>query len=78
VLKREGDDEAGPSKKRAKGAKKSLVEMSPDELRSAVANDAIGKFTIPELKEFCQSKGLAVGGKKPDLVERVEQWIEES
>lgn len=52
--------------------------MNPDELKSAVASEAVGKFTNPELKEFCLLKGLASGGKKVDLVERIEQWVEES
>lgn len=77
-LKREGPNDAGPPKKKTKGAKEGLGEMSAAELKSAVANETVGRFTVSELKEFCQLKGLAISGKKSDLVERIEQWVEGS
>lgn len=75
-LKHAADDEPAPLKKKLKAATKSLGEMSSNELKSAVANETLGKFTVTELKDFCLSKGLASSGKKADLVERIEQWVE--
>jgi hypothetical protein len=75
-LKRELSDEGGPPKKKAKGPAKSLGEMSTSDLKSAVANDTLGKFTVSELKEFCLDRGLPSSGKKGDLVVRVEEYVE--
>jgi hypothetical protein len=50
--------------------------MSTNDLKSAVANQTLGKFTIADLKEFCHLKGLASSGKKQDLVDRIEGYIE--
>jgi hypothetical protein len=31
---------------------------------------------VPTLKNWMESKNLAIGGKKPNLVERVEEYFE--
>lgn len=74
----EDEDAAAPAKKRVKAAvaAKALVDMSPEELKRAVAGGAVGKCTVAELKEFCHGNSLAVAGKKAELVERVEEFIE--
>lgn len=77
-LKREHEeDEAGP-KKKAKPARKaaSLVEMSTNDLKEAIDAGTLNKSTVAELKDWLQSKGLNSSGKKVDLVDRIEQWIE--
>ena len=33
-------------------------------------------MTIPQLKSWLQAKGMPVGGKKADLVERVQVYFE--
>ena len=33
---------------------------------------------LPKLKEMCKKNKLKVGGKKKDLVERVEVWYKEA
>jgi ATP-dependent DNA helicase 2 subunit 1 len=77
-VKRERDDDEGGSKKKARTthAKQGLEGISTNDLRAAIASGTLGKFTVAELKEFVQSKGLNPGGKKADLVERIEQWVE--
>jgi ATP-dependent DNA helicase 2 subunit 1 len=77
-MKRERDDDEGGSKKKARTthAKQGLEAISTNDLRAAIASGTLGKFTVAELKEFVQSKGLNPGGKKADLVERIEQWVE--
>lgn len=59
------------------GAGAELKEMGKEELKSLVSKNGLAKFTVAQLKEFCTIKGLGVGGKKGDLVERVEAWVEE-
>lgn len=77
-LKHEVDDEdEKPIKKiRAAGSAQGLDGMSTNDLKKAVAAQTLAKYTIPQLKAFCSSKGLGSTGKKADLVERVEQWVE--
>lgn len=50
--------------------------MSTDGLRAAIDNGSLSKFTVAELKEWLQSKGLNPAGKKQDMLERIEQWVE--
>jgi ATP-dependent DNA helicase 2 subunit 1 len=76
-MKREmGDEDDQPKKKGRAMAAKSLEVMSTSDLKKAVVSGSLGKYTMPQLKELCSSKGLSTGGKKSDLVERVEQWVE--
>jgi ATP-dependent DNA helicase 2 subunit 1 len=77
-MKRERDDDEGGSKKKARTtrATQGLDGMSTNDLRAAIASGSLGKFTVAELKDWLQSKGLNPGGKKADLVERIEQWVE--
>jgi len=35
------------------------------------SDDTLGKLTVPILKEMCRERGLKVGGKKSDLIERL-------
>ncbi|KAL1883773.1 hypothetical protein VTK73DRAFT_8309 [Phialemonium thermophilum] len=78
----EDDEEPRPSKK-AKPAKptatskKSPGSMNDAELRAAVDQDSLKKLTVVELKDVLASRGLSISGKKADLVERLEQWVEE-
>lgn len=34
-------------------------------------------MTIPQLKSWLQAKGMPVGGKKAELVERIEEHFEQ-
>ena len=79
-VKREREDgESGP-KKRTKVVKseEALGEMSTKDLKALIASDSLGKRTVAELKKLCSAKGLSSIGKKADVVERVEQWVEEN
>lgn len=40
--------------------------------------DWISKLTVPKLKEELKSRGQPVGGKKAELVERLESFIKDS
>ena len=46
-----------------------------DRLPAMVATDWIHELTVVELKEECKKRGLAVGGKKAELVERLEEYV---
>jgi ATP-dependent DNA helicase 2 subunit 1 len=35
-------------------------------------------MTVAELREVLTSKGLSTSGKKQELMERVEQWLEDN
>ena len=34
-------------------------------------------MTVPQLKSWLQAKNMSVGGKKADLLERVEEYFEQ-
>ncbi|TAQ86482.1 hypothetical protein B7494_g5190 [Chlorociboria aeruginascens] len=70
--------EAGRPKKKAKAAPQSLDSMSVDDLRKAIESESLGKFTVGDLKDWLFSKGISTSGKKPQLIERVEQWVEDN
>lgn len=66
-------DESGASK-RIKTEAGEVV--SEGEMRKMWEKGQVGKLTVQQLKDFCGVKSLAVGGRKADLVERVEGWFE--
>jgi ATP-dependent DNA helicase 2 subunit 1 len=71
----EDADEA--PKKKAKAAN-GLETMSSDDVKKAARAGTLGGFTVPDIKRWLLSKGLSSSGKKADLVERIEQWVEDS
>ncbi|KAL2262596.1 hypothetical protein VTK26DRAFT_811 [Humicola hyalothermophila] len=88
ALKREAEHEdAGggsgrPLPKRAKpAAAKGAASgsgMSNAQLKAAMEQDTLKKMTVAELKEVLASKGVSAVGKKAELVDKLEQWIEEN
>jgi ATP-dependent DNA helicase 2 subunit 1 len=83
AMKREAeDDEEGgrPAAKRAKPAAKKAAggQMSNAQLKAAFEQDTLKKMTVAEIKEVLASKGISAVGKKAELLEKLEQWIEEN
>ena len=52
--------------------------MSNAQLKLALEQDTLKKMTVAELKDVLASKGVSAVGKKAELVEKLEQWIEEN
>jgi len=77
-VKREREDSVGATKKKVRVSAQSLDGISTNDLRSTVAAGNLTKFTVADLRDFCSAKGLSTGGKKGDLVDRIEQWVEKS
>lgn len=81
-LKREADDDEGerPAKKSRAAAsdKPSGSSMSTAQLKAAIDSGGIVKMTVVQLKDVLGAKGLSTSGKKVELIERVEQWVEEN
>ncbi|KAL2157012.1 hypothetical protein VTH06DRAFT_8325 [Thermothelomyces fergusii] len=82
ALKRESEEDDGgrPAAKRTKVAPKKADggHLSNAQLRAALEQDTLKKMTVAELKEILASKGISTVGKKAELVEKLEQWIEEN
>ncbi|KAK3294851.1 ATP-dependent DNA helicase II subunit 1 [Chaetomium fimeti] len=82
AMKREAEDEevSRPLAKRTKPAPKKAAggQLSNAQLRVAFEQDTLKKMTVAELKDVLASKGVSAVGKKADLVEKLEQWIEEN
>ncbi|KAJ8058995.1 hypothetical protein OCU04_011977 [Sclerotinia nivalis] len=80
VLKRDLDEDEieVPKKKKVlvKSSAKKLGEMDKEELKNLVANGGLEKFKMADLKEWLVGKGLNAAGKKADLLERIEEWVE--
>lgn len=73
----EDDDDVRPAKKaRAAGAGDKAVGGDLAELKSVVSTTGLAKWTVLQLRGVLGSKGLDTSGKKADLVERLEQWVE--
>ncbi|OJJ41529.1 hypothetical protein ASPWEDRAFT_23609 [Aspergillus wentii DTO 134E9] len=60
--------------------KKVKVENNPsaagDEVRKHYEKGNLSKLTLPVLKEFLTSHGRSTAGKKADIVERIEEFLE--
>ncbi len=81
ALKREADDDdAGRPAKRGKTAadKPTGSAMTAPQLRTAIDSGGITKMTVAQLKDIAGTKGLSTAGKKMELVERIEEWVEEN
>ncbi len=84
AVKREAEDDDGGGRPLAKRAKPPAAKkaagggMSNAQLKAAFEQDTLKKMTVAELKEVLASKGVSAVGKKAELVEKLEQWIEEN
>jgi ATP-dependent DNA helicase 2 subunit 1 len=74
------DDSEEPPKKKTKPAHSghSLDGMSISELKKVVGTRGLSKYTAQELKDLLSAKGIDAKGKKAELMDRVEQWVEEN
>lgn len=50
--------------------------ISEQEMRNLWQKGTVASLTVPQLKDFCTVKKLALGGKKTEIVERIEGWFE--
>jgi ATP-dependent DNA helicase 2 subunit 1 len=79
ALKREAEDDGDerPTKRaKAPATKKASGSMNDAQLRADHEQDGLKGLKVAELKDILASKGLTTTGKKADLLERLEQWIE--
>lgn len=81
ALKREADDE-NPDRPAKRGKvsadRPSGPAMTAAQLRTAIDNESITKMTVAQLKDIAGTKGLSTAGKKIELIERIEQWVDEN
>lgn len=71
-----GAAENGEPRKRAK-IEKPGGALADDEMRSQVKRGTLNKLTVGDLKEWLTRKKLPIGGRKGELIERVEGWFEQ-
>ena len=91
AIKREGeDDEDGGGRPLAKRPKKTVAtsggagakkggggaSISDKELRKAAQEEKLSAMSVAQLKEILSGKGLTTSGRKADLVDRIEQWVD--
>ncbi|KAG4254768.1 ATP-dependent DNA helicase II subunit 1 [Fusarium proliferatum] len=79
--KRETDDEdtERPVKKsRGSSEKATGSSFSMAQLKAAIEGGTIQKMTVAQLKDILATKGMSTAGRKVELIERIEEWIEES
>ncbi|KAF4946907.1 hypothetical protein FGADI_10820 [Fusarium gaditjirri] len=79
--KRETDDEDmdRPVKKsRGSSEKATGSSFSMAQLKAAIEGGTIQKMTVVQLKDILATKGMSTAGRKVELIERIEQWIEET
>ena len=50
--------------------------VTDEDMKKVFEKQAIGKMTMPQLKSWLEIKGIMTGGKKAELVERVEEYFE--
>jgi len=71
--KRKGGTKSRGATKKAKAA---VMEISEADFRNAAGS--LNKLKVADLKNFCRAKDLSLGGRKADLVERVQKWLAEN
>ncbi|KAI6781416.1 ATP-dependent DNA helicase II subunit-like protein [Emericellopsis cladophorae] len=80
AVKREAESELPerPASKKARSGsdKPSMSGLTLPQVKSAVESGGIVKMTVAQLKDILEAQGLSTSGRKLDLVERVEQWVE--
>ncbi|KAK5998245.1 ATP-dependent DNA helicase II subunit 1 [Cladobotryum mycophilum] len=80
-LKREIDNDTSerPAKQRKTDADRlSGSSFTIPQLKAAVESGGIAKMTVAQLRDISGARGLSTSGKKADLIERIEQWLEEN
>lgn len=82
ALKREADDDTSdrPTKQRrgAAAGQSNPSSMSMAELKDAIESGGIMKMTVAQLKDVAGSKGISTLGRKAEIVERIEQWVDDN
>jgi ATP-dependent DNA helicase 2 subunit 1 len=77
VLKKRSANGENASSAPSKRVKTEAGEVvSEEEMRKLWEKQQLGKLTVQQLKDWCGVKSLPLGGKKADLVERIEGWFE--
>ncbi|PTU19779.1 hypothetical protein P175DRAFT_0480302 [Aspergillus ochraceoroseus IBT 24754] len=82
LAKRPAKDRAAPDSadQAGRASKKVKADEGPDDIRAIVQGHyekgTLSKLTVVALKEFMISHGLSSAGKKADLVERVEEFLD--
>lgn len=77
-LEEDDVDVPAPKPKKRKAAEIAEGGGGDDtEIRERFAAGTLAKLTVAQLKEFLKAKGELVSGKKADLVERAEKWLED-
>ena len=69
-----GDSTSSAPSKRVKTEAGEVI--SEEEMRKLWEKQQVGKLTVQQLKDWCGVKSIPVGGKKADLVEKIEGWFE--
>jgi ATP-dependent DNA helicase 2 subunit 1 len=80
-LKREADDIGAdrPTKQRRTAPGHSNPSsMSMAELKEAIESGGIMKMTVAQLRDVAGSKGISTAGKKAEIAERIEQWVDDA
>lgn len=59
-----------------KVSKASGCSMNDAQIKAAVESGGVVKMTVAQLKDVLGAKGLSTAGRKMELVERIEDWLE--
>lgn len=81
ALKREIDEDIPerPAKRSRAGSEKPAApNLTTTQLRASAESGGITKMTVVQLKDILGAKGLSTSGRKLELVERIEQWLDEN
>ncbi|EJD49609.1 Ku DNA-binding complex, Ku70 subunit [Auricularia subglabra TFB-10046 SS5] len=60
-----------------KAAASTVGDVADAEIRSRADAGTLDKLKVDQLKAFLRSKGQSVSGKKADLTDRIQQWVDD-
>jgi len=75
-LKREAEAEATKTTKKAKTSQMSESGLSNVQLKAAAEGGGLSKLLVADLRDILGARGLSTAGRKVELVDRIEQWLE--
>ncbi|KAJ2974820.1 hypothetical protein NQ176_g5854 [Zarea fungicola] len=82
AVKRENEDELPerPAKrgKSVSNDQPSGSTLQPAQLKAIIDDGSIAKMTVAQLKDIAGARGLSTSGRKFEIIERIEQWVEEN
>jgi len=76
--KREAEEVELKPRKRVKMESQPPSGMTDGKLKKMSGDGSLGTLKVAELKDLCAGRGLPITGRKVDLIQRLDEWVDEN